>query len=492
MHKQPFIQLVDQLEYLTDGTIDIIPFGRPFAQGSEWVAHLYRSLCRKPQLPIGTHTLWDPPNSDRPTAGRYRAETTARWFIIDGQQRATALAGGLGLRPAYLPESIWEEIGGPALAVALVLESPTAIHVRPLRDDRYKKGMPRIQLGDLIVPEEVDIAQLVADAGAATDAREANSFSAVLGELRNRVRATNISMAWVDGGVEDAAEAYRLHTGKGSYLISPASEMQTVILALRAPGIRRDLLDPLIQAAQAAGFAKVVTTSSINKIIQMQLPPAHRKLQAVTAPPEVIRTAVERTNAACRGVIAYLQAHGIIDGSLLSLPGAIHVLMHLAARFPQALQDDFVRRWLVHALVSNRHHAQDKGPREDMRAVLTALDYPAARRALARRAPSGPPTPLTVDNLHSGARGRFAEIKTLYAMAMASPSGLPIRDLSDPDVVFPYGDFSLVRLWAGELQHSFADYILATPATAEVLEQHGGWNRAAYEALRGRFIWGDQ
>jgi hypothetical protein len=59
-----------------------------------------------------------------------------------------------------------------------------------------------------------------------------------------------------------------------------------------------------------------------------------------------------------------------------------------------------------------------------------------------------------------------------------------VPDLADPDVAFPHAPMALAPLWRGELERSFGAFILATPATAEVLARNGGWNRNAYEELR--------
>jgi hypothetical protein len=482
MFDQPYVKLVDLLRMLEAGELDVVQFGRAFQRNAQWAAEIYGSLCREPQRPINGFVWWLPPTSERPAAGRYQEVSPARLFIVDGQQRSTALAGGAGIRPACYPPDVWDELGGPGLEVGIVLESTRRLHVQPMRPRRH----PQIRLGALLRADLADIPVLIAQAAPNARPHEAGQFAARLSDMRNRLLETTIPVSWLRGGVRDAAESYRVLNQRASATVAHESEIETLYLDVVAPGVRRDVLDPLQRYARQMGFAKVVTAPLVNELVQRQLPPAARRSLAVkAAEPIQIQRAAQCASDACAGVIDYLRHRGLADESLVYMPAAIGVLMHLAAHFPKALRDEFGRRWLVHALAGERYRARPYAAAGDVAAMLKATTYREATSVLVQRLlPARPPTPLSPRQLTSHAKGRFGVVASLYAMACARPSGLGAPDLSDPDMVFPHAPMSLAPLWRGDLQRSFGAFILATPATAEVLDRHGGWNRSAYEELR--------
>lgn len=147
-----------------------------------------------------------PPEQSRPGAGRYRETSDAHIFIVDGQQRSTALAGGAGIKPACYPADIWNELGGPNLQVGVVLESTRRLGIHPMRSRIH----PQIALGALLRARPADIPDLVGRAGAGTRTREASQLAAELTSMRDRLLETSIPVAWSQGGVRDAAESYRV------------------------------------------------------------------------------------------------------------------------------------------------------------------------------------------------------------------------------------------------------------------------------------------
>ena len=482
MFDQPYVKIIDLLRMLEAGELDVVQFGRAFQRNVQWVAELYGSLCREPHRPINGFVWWLPPASERPRAGRYQEASTAELFIVDGQQRSTAIAGGAGIRPACYPPSVWDELGGPGLEVGVVLESTRRLHIQPMRPRRH----PQIRLGALLRADPADIPALIGHAAPNARPQEASQFAARLSDMRNRLLEMTVPVAWQRGGVQDAAESYRMLNQRASTTVAHESEIETLYLDVVAPGVRREILDPLQRYAQQMGFGKVVTAPLINELVQRQLPAATRRRLAVKiTEPVSIQRAAQRASDACTGVIDYLHRRGLADESLVFMPAAIGVLMHLAVYFPPALRDDFPRRWLVRTLASERYRARPHTATGDLTAMLKASTYREARTILAQRLlPAQAPTPLVPQQLTGRGKGRFGVVASLYAMACARPSGLGLPDLSDPDVVFPNAPMALVPLWRGEPERSFGAFILASPATAEVLDRHRGWNRGSYEQLR--------
>ncbi|TMR40879.1 hypothetical protein [Actinomadura geliboluensis] len=480
MFDQRFILLADLLRLLRDGEVDVVQFGRPFQRNAQWGAEVWASLAREPQRPINGFVWWLPPPQEAPSSGRYREFTRAKIFFVDGQQRGTALAGGAGIRPACYPPDVWAELGGPGLEVGVVLESARRLRIQPMRARRH----PQIRLGDLLQAAPAEIPQLVADAGAGARTHEASQLVAELTDLRKRLLDTEIPVMWLRGGALDAAECYQVLNQASSTRVAHASEIETLYLDLARPGVRREMLDPLWRHAQREGFGAAVTFPVINELVQRLLPPAARRRTALKAGSAAVEEAARRAVAGCTAMMDSLQRWGLCDASLLAMPAALGVLFHLGAHFREASTDDFPRRWLVHALATGRYNGAPYRASGDVSAMLRAGDYAEARTVLAQlMLPAGPPPPLAPAQLH-GRRGGFGAVTSLYAMAAASPSGLGVPDLTDPDAVFPEAGMSLVPLWRGRLEASLGDFVLATPATAQVLARTGGWGREAYEQLR--------
>ncbi|MEU6745337.1 hypothetical protein ABZ914_03825 [Spirillospora sp. NPDC046719] len=477
---QPYVKLADLLRMLAEGEIDVVQFGRPFQRNVQWTADLWASPARLPQFPIGGFVWWVPPPGEALRAGRYRKFSRARLFLVDGQQRSTALAGGAGIRPACYPPEVWRELGGPSLEVGVVLESTRRLYIQPMRARKY----PQIRLGDLLGAEPGDIPRLVAEAGAGARTHEASQFAAELTDMRKRLLDAQIPVAWLHADVHDAAECYREMNKASSTKTAHASEIETMYLDVVSPGVRREVLDPLWRHARREGFATAATFPVINEVVQRLLPPNARRMSVFNSSAEQVDAAARRAGHACTQVISMLQRRGLVDASLIAMPSAIGVLFHLAAHFDQAVTDELPYRWLVHALARGRYNSAAHQAGADVSALLRAPDYPTARATLAQlMLPAGPPPPVTCDQL-TGRRGHFGAVTSLYAMAAASPSGLGLPDLAEPDAVFPEEQMRLVTLWPGPLETSLGNFILGTPATAEVLAQAGGWNRDAYERLR--------
>ncbi|GAA2734018.1 hypothetical protein [Actinocorallia aurantiaca] len=482
MFDQPYTKLAALLQMLRDGDIDVVQFGRPFQRNVLWTAELWRSLARAPQRPINGFVWWLPPREEAPRSGRYRKSSKARVFIVDGQQRSTALAGGLGLRPACYPPQVWAELGGPELQVGVVLESARRLSVQPLRARKH----PQVPLGALLEASPGQIPQLVTDAGAGGRDQELGQLAAELTDLRSRLLETEIPVGWLRAGAEDAADSYRVLNQGMSTKLAHASEIETLYLDLKCPGVRREVLDPLWRHARKEGYQSVVTLALVNELVQRQLPAATRRRSVMRASAERVELAARRAADACTGVIAYLQQRGLVGEQMLAMPSAIGVLMHLAAHFPECLLDDFPRRWLVHALAGGRYNGAPYQASRDVSAMLRATDYAGARAVLAElMLPAGPPRPLQASQLTGHRPGRFSAVTSLYAMAAAGSTGQEVQDLAEPDVVFPQARMRLVPLWRGALERSLGNFILATEQTAKVLEESGGWNRHSYEALRG-------
>ncbi|GAA4383892.1 hypothetical protein GCM10023088_51550 [Actinomadura verrucosospora] len=468
------IKISDILEMGRAGKFDVVSFGRAFEKGPEWVAELLDSIARG--LPVSGMVWSKPQDNAWPDIGRYHATTEAMTYILDGQQRSTATCAAAGIRPGCFPEWIWEALGGPALQAGVVLESTRRLPIRPLRKRRH----PQVALRDLLA-DDADIPELVIEAGVKEGSREAAEYAAKLGDMRRQILNAGLPVSWHYGDLASAAETYR-RLNKDNGLAD--WEFQTVALELVVPGARRDVLDPLRWKAASRGFSAVVTGKLLNELIQRQLPARTRRLKVDKADPAEVVAAVTRARHAVEGVMDRAERYGLVDASLIYMPAGLQLLMHLAARFPEALQDGFARRWLVHALVTDRYRTIQGLAEQDLRVVLSAASYQDACQALAVRMAADPWPGVADERLQSRVRGRFGTVATLYALACGCPAGLGVQDLLEPEAVFPSTPMTLVPLWRGELEHSLGNYVLATAATAEVLREHGGWTPAAYEQLR--------
>jgi hypothetical protein len=241
-----------------------------------------------------------------------------------------------------------------------------------------------------------------------------------------------------------------------------------------------EVIAPAVTEAAHAGFTRAFGCARITRVAENLLA---ARLPRPAAGTDAAATAGRQAAHAVRVLIRYLQHAGITSEQVLYPPEAVETLVALFAAFPDhAPQDDFARRWLIHAAGYDRYGQGAGAARGDVRAVCAADSYEAALAALAARAQSGAIPPLSSYWLHAGAGTRqcLGRGATLFALAARDA----VSDLSDPTVHAGDTRLQLRPLWPSRTGRAgVAELAWMTGESAEIIHAFGGWGPAAYEAL---------
>lgn len=468
------IKVGDLVADMRGGVYDVLEFQRIFNRDPRWVVALIDSLLGNPYISTGALLLWQPATGSRPVGGRYQASTDATIFILDGQQRMTAIMAALGLRPPWIPDDRWKTVRGPDLAVSVGLTRSGKAEFRPARLDVAGE----IPLGELYDPPEGGIKVLADNAGLGVEAIEP------LTEMAHRLRDADVLVDWMPGDTEAAFKGFVRRNQRATVMALKDEELKLAMLAKRYPPLMRDHLDPLRHDATRAGFERCFGLKRLNQIIQRMLPPTQRGGNGLKAEPGRVEQAANRTVAACRDVIAYLKRCGITSELLLSQPAAVEVLAALFAGHPAAKQHDFAKKWLAHVIAGQVFFGKGPLVRQTARAVDEAGTYDSACAALAAVIPAGPPSPFPIERLLSvGGRGHFSMAATLYAMACAEGLDGPVADLFDSGLRHPVNELQLMPLCPEPTPGMVIHYAFMDPKAAAIIGAHGGWTQSAYEEL---------
>jgi len=439
-----------------------------------WSARLADSLHRG--ISIGGPIVWRPDDEGYRPLSRYQRSSEAEWWVIDGQQRLSAIYGALGQRPPWVPAGRWKAMGGPQLEVAVRLTA-TPIFV-PAREG----AQLQVTLRELIESPEEELEQLAVRAGANNPAQRAIQLAGI----RARIGLASVPVHWQRGSVVDATDSFIRHNSGGSGIRLSAEEKRVAALTFLSCKSFQKALDPVADRCRQAGFPTLLGPKRVFTIAQWLMPDEHRFRSAESIDASVLLKAAADAGEACSLLIDYLHRHGITNETLLSPPTAADILAILFAKFPQAAGDDFPRRWLVHqAAYRTRVLIEASRPSsQTIRRILRADDYRAATDALAASVPAGPIGAIDVDCLQaSGAC--WGPGGTLYALASAAGACGAVRDLGDPESVHPESAMMLRPLWRLPVRRPrpIAAYAFITEGTASAIAEHGGWGRSAYEAL---------
>lgn len=193
-----WIRVCDLIASAREGMLDVPEFHRAFNRDQNWTRDLVDSLARG--IPAGSLLLWAPAVSP-PASGRYRADSDASWWIVDGHQRITALLVAFGIDPPWIPAGHWAATAGS--------DPPVMLAARP--DGRIMvtgRGLPG-------PAPQVSLAEAYAAYGNGTlpgvlipagfrDDDQPLEFERLL----RAVLDTELPLEWLSGTLEDAFLAF--------------------------------------------------------------------------------------------------------------------------------------------------------------------------------------------------------------------------------------------------------------------------------------------
>ena len=465
------IKVCELISRVQRGQFDVLEFQRIFNRDQAWVRDLVDSLVHG--IPLGALLLWEPEAGTPRPQGRYQTTSDAQWWIVDGQQRVTAILAALGVRPPWFPDGRWVTCGGDKLRV-LVGTDPDGRAV--ISDRRHRNSA--VPLARLAFADNHDFLAILRDAGFPSE----GDFPLEVRDLRQKVLDSELLLEWMPGELENAFLAFKRRNSRSTQLALRPDELELAVLASRFGPLLRDYVDPALADAEAHNLDRAFTRRRMNNAVQRMLPAGQRKLRAAHIDGEVVQDAAERLRHASSLTVRYLHEYGLVHDELLATPAIVDVLLTLFDRAEEATTDLFAVCWLAHVAAGNLFYGRPGIQRKTVDAILHADSYEDIKAGVAAQVPAGPPPAVTPKGLATSTRrSNFGTYGCLFALASATGT---TRDPAAPEIRYPDPSLRLRPLCRKPVGGLLAHYAFMTEHTAEIVADNGGWTRDTYEKLR--------
>ena len=383
----PIQELVDQA---VDGRLDIPEFQRDFVWRPDQVRSLVDSLYR--DYPIGQILTWTNPSYTAPR-GPSGTQTPRAW-LVDGQQRTTALCLVFGKKPYWWPESRdWDHRLAATNVVADVLA--------PGPDPEFRLINP-VRAVD---PRWISVRQIVSlGGGTATDALEASftgTAKAVLEKVPAKLAATTseeklvqrlraiwairdraVALSEVHHEIEDVTEIFTRLNQQGTAVVE--SDVSLAVAAGLRPGWIREEFLPFLKNLSESGFdfEPGVVLRSLTAIGdgRVRLTEVSRDFW--------VDSAFERhwaqTKESLSAVVSGLAGAGVLSSTLLPSHTVLIPLTAVHAKYGgEEFHFSRALHWLLTASRDGRYSgASTSSLAEDIRAIRSAGEFPEALAAL--------------------------------------------------------------------------------------------------------------
>lgn len=393
-------------------------FQRAFVWKPTQVRDLAESLWL--DFPVGSLLVWDSKNPEEPH-GAKDGVSPSLW-IVDGQQRTTALAILFGRKP-YWWESAhdWNttlrrydiRFDSAATEAPFFLVANAAI--------RNAKGSRYIPLQTLLswdTNRESDQQQLQTLAEdikqqGLCDGMNVMTVYTRLDRVR-KIRDNDIVAITIHHELEDVVEIFSRLNSRGTRVTE--ADIYLGIVASKNQGWVRDKFLPFLSDLSDSGFHidpnllfRSLTAVGAGKV-------RFRDISDDFWSPSVIEPAWDRCQRAWKRMIDRLQVHGVLTDDILPTKAALVTLVALLDRFPDAPDFSPAFYWFVQASRFGRYSGSGTTSLdEDLRDIASASALPRAVSLLLKRFHSSRPMePEDFERDYSDGRfGRFL----LYLLA---------------------------------------------------------------------------
>ncbi len=395
--------------------IDIPEFQREFVWDAEQVKLLVESLYRG--YPIGSFLVWDSSNYHEPKTAQ--GAQTSLW-IVDGQQRTTALCLLLARKPYWWPiAQDWNKALDRYDVMVNVLPDEPRDHLdfalpNPIRrrDPRWisvRRVLTREDVEDLTPLAQEVIRPITEDSGEAMEVfGKVHSRMQRLWQIRNRT----IPVVRVSHEVEDVAEIFSRLNRAGTRVRE--ADVTLAVAAVRNPGWVRDQYIPYRDDLEHRGwdldagvFIRTLTGIGCARARLIEVPKDFWN-------PENLPSVWRQATAAMAEVLKRFAEYGIQSDRLLPSTNSLIALFTLHQRWHDESAYSFGRalHWFLSANKDGRYSGSAiTSMNEDVRAIAEAPTFGAAVDALVSRL-RVPPTvdPEDYLNRYDRAGNRFLRL----------------------------------------------------------------------------------
>ncbi|MGD0206168.1 MAG: DUF262 domain-containing protein [Verrucomicrobiota bacterium] len=330
------VKMKDVVDRSVTHTWSIPEFQRGFVWKPTQVRDLAESLWL--DFPIGSLLVW---NSQQPTEERIvRDALRPTLWVVDGQQRATALSILFGRKPYWWASAAdWEKTTRRYdIRFDIDAKEPPYFWVanagiRKAHGDRY---IPLSKLLVLDTQKDADQQKLMAlakeikaqDLCKGSDAMEVFTR---LDRLR-KIREKDIVTITIDQELEDVVEIFSRLNSKGTRVTE--ADIYLGIVAARAPGWVRDAFLPFLKNLGDAGFNinpnllfRTLTGIGAKKVRFKEIPDNFWSADS-------IQPHWERTKEAWKNLVARFRQYGILSNDPMPTEAALVTMVALVDKFP--------------------------------------------------------------------------------------------------------------------------------------------------------------
>ncbi len=403
------IQIRDIVERGVNHSWSIPEFQRGFVWKATQVRDLAESLWY--DYPIGSLLVW---NSRGPTEEQHAndAQRPSLW-VVDGQQRSTALSILFGRKPYWWPSvdewnrtvrkfDIRFDINAKEppffwVADAVIRNAPGSRYV-PIRDllvlDTGKESDQK-RLQELAKQIKID---------GFCDGMDAMEVYTRLDRVR-KIRDKDIVAITIDHELEDVVEIFSRLNSRGTRVTE--ADIYLGVVAARNPGWVRDTFLPYLRSLSESGFDldpnllfRTLTGVGAKRVRFREIPDSFWE-------PKSIAPAWDKTAKAWKSLVTRFREYGILSADPMPTQAALVTMVSLIEKFGDGPDFRSTLYWFLQASRFGRYSGSGTTSlEEDLRDVNEANSLPNAIDRLLRRFEH--PKALTVDDfLRDYADGRF-------------------------------------------------------------------------------------
>lgn len=368
--------------------IDIPEFQRDFVWDPEQVKLLAESLYR--EYPVGSFLIWD---SSRYQEAKTAEGSQASLWIVDGQQRTTALCLLLGQKPYWWPEaSDWNKaLERYDVMVKILpdegerLEFALANPIRR-RDPRWVSLRHILATGK--VEDLTNLARNIAKQIAHDSNDEIDIFTRVHASIQRlwQIREQEIPIVNISHEAEDVAEIFARLNQAGTRV--KEADVVLALAAVRNPGWVREQYLPFRNDLEERGW-----DLDAGIFIRTMTAIGHGRARLIEVPKDFwssarLPTIWSRTSDVIGDVLKRVSDFGVTSAELLPSANALIPLFVLHARWGGASTYRFGKalRWFLLASWDGRYSGSAiTALNDDVRAISEASDFDVALENLSQR-----------------------------------------------------------------------------------------------------------
>lgn len=362
-----------------------------FQRGFVWKATQVRDLAESLWLdyPIGSLLVW---NSQKHAEERIvrDAQRPTLW-VVDGQQRVTALCILSGRKPYWWPSAEeWEktlkkydirfDIDAKEPPYFLVANAA----IRRAKGDRYIKVSNLLVLDIEKEKDQQSLQQLAKDikVQGLCDGKDGMEVYAGLDRIR-KIRDKDFVTITTDKELEDVVEIFSRLNSRGTRVTE--ADIYLGIVAARAPGWVRDTFLPYLKTLADAGFNlnpnllfRTLTGVGIKKV-------RFKEIDDKFWDQESIRPHWDRTKEAWKNLVARFREHGILSNDPMPTEAALVPLIAVIDKYPKERFEPALYWFLQASRFSRYSGSGTTSLDEDLRDIHDSDSMKAAIQKLLKR-----------------------------------------------------------------------------------------------------------